>query len=614
MKKNYSLKHAALILLQCLLSTALLAQAPLPKQWDKRFGGSDLDNLYSLQQTMDGGYILGGRSASGISGDKTEDSRGKHDYWVIKIDANGIKQWDKRFGGDSYDALYSLQQTTDGGYILGGYSYSGISGDKSQPSQGSSDYWIVKIDASGVKQWDKRFGGSNDDKLYSLQQTTDGGYILGGYSASGISGDKTQDNRGDDDYWVVKIDANGEKQWDKRFGGSSDDYFSSLQQTTDGGYILGGLSTSGISGDKTQNSRGNRDYWTVKIDGNGIKQWDRRFGGSGSDWLNSLQQTTDGGYILGGFSSSGISGDKTEDRQGATDYWAVKIAANGIKQWDKRFGGDSYDALYSLQQTTDGGYILGGRSTSGIGGDKSEASRGNWDLWIVKTDADGIKQWDKRFGGSDDDFFYSVQQTSDAGYILGGFSKSGISGDKTEDNRGDFDYWIVKLGCPPSAKVAAKNGRDLCQTGSVKLVADASPGVKFQWLKEGYKIPGATKRTYTATDTGRYRVVVYTSRGCSQVSDVITVINSCGKIANTLLISPNPSYGIVTVTYNSNTAGNVQLHVYDKTGKLMFSKTEHAIKGSNNYQLNLSNLINGIYNLQLKNGSENNEVKFVIEK
>ncbi len=145
MNKNNLLKHAALLLLPCLLSATLLAQSPLPKQWDKRFGGTDVDPLYSLQQTTDGGYILGGYSVSGIGGDKTEDSRGYWDYWIVKTDANGVKQWDKRFGGSDYDQLNSLQQTTDGGYILGGWSYSGIGGDKTEDSRGGSDYWIVKL-------------------------------------------------------------------------------------------------------------------------------------------------------------------------------------------------------------------------------------------------------------------------------------------------------------------------------------------------------------------------------------------------------------------------------------------------------------------------------------
>ena len=159
-----------------------------------------------------------------------------------------VKQWDARFGGNGHDRLYSMQQTSDGGYILGGYSYSGISGDKTQVLQGGNDYWIVKVNTNGVKEWDANFGGSGFDLLYSLQQTSDGGYILGGYSNSGISGDKTQVSQGDNDYWIVKVNSSGVKEWDARFGGGSYDQLTSIQQTNDGGYILGGYSNSGISG------------------------------------------------------------------------------------------------------------------------------------------------------------------------------------------------------------------------------------------------------------------------------------------------------------------------------------------------------------------------------
>ncbi len=446
MKKQ--LLVSVLLFMQTLLTSTAHAQTSPTKQWDVRFGGSSGDALTSLQQTTDGGYILGGVSQSGISGDKTQASQGSGDYWVVKISSSGAKEWDARFGGSGNDDLISLQQTSDGGYILGGVSQSGISGDKTQASQGSDDYWVVKINSSGAKEWDVRFGGSGDDYLRSLQQTTDGGYILGGHSFSGISGDKTQASQGGTDYWVVKINSNGVKQWDARFGGSSNDFLGSLQQTTDGGYILGGSSASGTSGDKTQASQGSDDYWVVKINSSGAKEWDVRFGGSGDDYLRSLQQTTDGGYIFGGRSFSGISGDKTQASQGSDDYWVVKINSIGVKEWDAGFGGSSSERLTSLQQTTDGGYILGGYSASDISGDKTQASQGFFDYWVLKINSSGLKQWDASFGGSLFDYLNSLQQTTDGGYILGGYSDSGISGDKTQASQGSDDYWVVKIGFP----------------------------------------------------------------------------------------------------------------------------------------------------------------------
>ncbi len=437
------------------------------KQWDVRFGGSSTDRLFSIQQTTDGGYMLGGYSNSGISGDKTQTTWGSTDFWMVKTDSSGVKQWDKRFGGSSSDDLTCLRQTTDGGYILGGYSNSGISGDKTEASRGGYDYWVVKTDASGLKQWDKRFGGSSNEYIYSLQQTNDGGYILGGYSFSGISGDKTQASQGLEDIWVVKIDASGNKQWDARFGGSSNEDFKSLQQTTDGGYILGGWSNSGISGDKTQASQGGYDYWVVKIDGGGVKQWDKRFGGSGTDIIYSVQQITDGGYVLGGYSTSGISGDRTEASRGAYDYWIVKLDGIGVKQWDKRFGGSSNDYLYALDQTGDGGFILGGYSFSGISGDKTQTSQGAEDFWVVKTAACGAKQWDARYGGSSTENLNALIRTSDGAYTLGGYSASGISGDKTQASRGGDDFWIVKMQACPVAGTPCDDGLD-CTTNDVE--------------------------------------------------------------------------------------------------------------------------------------------------
>lgn len=167
------------------------SQAPV-KQWDVDFGGNNLEQFAAAQQTTDGGYIIGGYSESGVSGDKTQGSRGASDYWVVKTDANGVKQWDARFGGTSVDELTCLQQTSDGGYILGGFSFSGAGGDKTQPSQGSNDYWIVKINANGVKQWDATFGGSSFDELYSLQQTS----IAGADCSYGRAWEVIKDNRG----------------------------------------------------------------------------------------------------------------------------------------------------------------------------------------------------------------------------------------------------------------------------------------------------------------------------------------------------------------------------------------------------------------------------------
>ncbi|MEO8147627.1 MAG: T9SS type A sorting domain-containing protein [Bacteroidia bacterium] len=449
----------------------LKAQNPLVKQWDKRFGATAVEELFAFQQTGDGGYILGGNSFSGISGDKTQASQGQSDYWVVKVDSVGTLQWEKRFGGALPDALHSLQQTSDGGYILGGYSGSGISGDKTQACVGDNDYWIVKIDSLGIKQWDKTFGGIDNDALYALQQTIDGGYMLAGFSGSGISGDKTQPlldtcvtcvTRAD--YWIVKIDAAGTKQWDKDFGGLSNDNLHAMQQTTDGGYLLGGYTASGIGGDKTQPIWGANDFWIVKTDSLGNKQWDKDFGGTLGDYLFSLQQTMDAGFIFGGTSFSDVGGDKTQPSWGTSDYWIVKTDSIGTVQWDKDLGAVSLeDDFGNISQTADSGYLIAGTSYSIISGNKTENNLGVEQSWIIKTNALGIIQWDKTIFTQGHDEKGLAIQTKDGCYAIANYTDGGTGGYKSQPSWGNSDYWIVKF-CDTTQVIVSIPGINLSCT------------------------------------------------------------------------------------------------------------------------------------------------------
>ncbi len=426
--------------------TKSTGQQTLLIEWQKTIGADTSDQLNSIQQTSDGGYILGGNSNSNISGDKTENSNGDFDFWIIKTDLIGNILWQNTIGGSNLDVLTDMQKTNDGGYILGGFSASNISGDKTENSLGGNDYWIVKIDSIGNIQWQNTIGGNNDDRLYSISTTYDGGYILGGYSRSNISGDKLENCSGYSDYWVVKTDSLGGIQWQNTIGGSSTDQLITAIPTTDGGYMLGGRSTSNISGDKTEDSNGGYDYWIVKIDSVGNIQWQNTIGANDFDLLTNIFQTNDDGYIISGNSNSPASGDKTENTNGIEDYWIVKTDFLGNIQWENTIGGNNTDVLNYTEQTVDGGYILGGWSRSDSSGDKTEnRCFGSNDYWIVKTDPVGNIIWQNTIGGDQYDQLYSVDQTSDNGYILGGYSSSSIACDKDENSHGNFDYWLVKL-------------------------------------------------------------------------------------------------------------------------------------------------------------------------
>ncbi len=432
-----------------------LAQPGPPVLWQNTIGGSGLDELYSVQQTADGGFILGGRSFSDTSGDKTANNWDatlmSSDYWIVKTDASGNVQWDKTIGGNRDDWLRTVVQTSDGGYLLGGTSDSDSTGNKTEKWIGTSgpnwDYWIVKTDSAGTIEWQNTIGGSDHDEFRALQQTADNGFILGGYSLSGISGDKNENPVGNHDYWIVKTDSLGNIQWQNTIGGTSFDILYAVRQTADNGYIVGGKSKSNISGDKTENSQGDDDYWVVKTDSVGDIEWENTIGGSSLDVLFSVEQTTDGGYMLGGLSHSNLSGDKLENNIGFADYWIVKTDSAGKIVWQNTIGGTGEDRLLDVRQAKDGGYVLGGYSSSNISGDKTENAIGSaiyTDYWVVKVDASGNIEWDNTIGGSNDDILHAIIPAADTGYVLAGYSYSDISGDKTEDDMGG-DYWLVRL-------------------------------------------------------------------------------------------------------------------------------------------------------------------------
>jgi Secretion system C-terminal sorting domain len=353
-------------------------------QWQKSLGGNGTDIAFSVRQTADGGYIAAGQSDSN-DGD-VSGNHGGYDYWVIKLNSTGNIQWQKSLGGSYTEGAASVQQTVDGGYILAGGSPS-IDGDVTG-NHGITDFWIVKLDTAGNIQWQESLGGSGNDRTdydQSIYQTADSGYIVAGYSNSN-DGD-VSGNHGGYDYWIVKLNSNGNIQWQKSFGGSNDDLATSIKQTTDGGYIVAGYSNSN-DGDVSGNHGGNWDEWVVKLDASGNMQWQKCLGGTHDEIPTSVQQTTDGGYVVAGISTSN-DGDVSGNHSSYNDCWVVKLNTLGNIEWQKCLGGTYDEGAASIQQAADGGYVVVG-TTSSNDGDVSgnHATYGTEDFWIVKLSAD----------------------------------------------------------------------------------------------------------------------------------------------------------------------------------------------------------------------------------
>lgn len=377
--------------------------------WRNCFGGTGLDIGRSIQQTSDGGYVILGFTESN-DGDVFGNHGGK-DMWVIKLSGASTIQWKTCLGGPGEEYANSIQQTSDGGYIVLG-SINCFTG------------YVVKLSSDGVSQWEKYLSGIN---TYSIQQTSDGGYVVAGFTTSGNT-----------DYCIVKLNSNGDTQWQKRLGGSNGDYAYSIRQTTDGGYIVAG-GTYSNDGDVSGN-KGDIDYWIVKLNPEGIMQWQKCLGGSGRDIAQSIAQTSDGGYIAVGFTYSN-NGDVTLNH-GISDYLIVRLDQNGNLVWQKSFGGSYYEEAYSVQETTDGGYIVAGCSNSGDGDVLGNHYVGSADYWILKLASGGNIQWQKCFGGSGQELAYSIQQTSDGGYVMAG-STASSDGDAIGFH-GFIDYLVIK--------------------------------------------------------------------------------------------------------------------------------------------------------------------------
>jgi hypothetical protein len=388
----------------------------------------------STRPTSDGGYIVSGSINTDVS-----PGHGAEDMWVVKLNPAGIIQWQKVLGGSDREESFSILQTTDDGYILIGSTDSDNSGDVGS-NHGASDIWVVKLNPAGSIQWQKVLGGQGFETGRSIQHTMDNGYILIGSTDSDNSGD-VGPNHGASDIWVVKLNPAGGIQWQKVLGGKGFEAGRSIDQMTDGGYILTGTTESDNSGNVGSN-HGGSDIWVVKLNPAGDIQWQKVLGGSDREESFSIRRTNGGASILTGTTDSDNTGDMGSNH-GGSDIWVVKLNPAGAILWQKVLGGNGFESGRSIEQTTDDGYILAGTTNNDDTGDVG-SNHGGSAIWVVKLNPAGDLQWQKVLGGNGFESGRSIEQSKDDGYILAGNTDSDNSGD-VGSNQGESAVWVVKL-------------------------------------------------------------------------------------------------------------------------------------------------------------------------
>lgn len=347
--------------------------------WANAYGGQSADIGASVQPTPDGGSIVVGSTIS-FTDNIYENA------WVLKLRPGGQVEWEKALGGDLWDSLSAVRATSDGGYIAAG---------NRTPPGGSQDAWVVKLTPEGSIAWEKLYGREDHfDGALSIEPTSDGGFIVVGWTQS-------HDLGGDQGGWVLKLTGDGEIEWQKFFGGAWFDMLFSVQQTSDGGYILAG-GTFSFSEDPLYS-----DAWVIKLRSNGEVAWEKTYGGDFDEAAYSVRQTADGGYFLLGWTSSfGLGGG---------DIWVLRLDRSGRILWQKSYGGERSEVPYALQTTFDGGAVVAG-STASFGA-------GQEDGWILKLAATGMIQWQKTYGGVERDNFSDIRTTA-RGYLATGSTRS----------------------------------------------------------------------------------------------------------------------------------------------------------------------------------------------
>ena len=518
----------------CFLFSSVLLNAQTTFQ--KTIGGSSDDLGNCVQKTSDGGYIIVGATSSFGSGLK--------DLYLIKIGYDGDTLWTKTYGevsGVDEVGLF-VQQTTDGGYIVSGYT-----------NNAGLDGYLIKTFSNGNIDWAKIFhdsGGSSSSNC--VQQTSDGGYVIVGFGPEEFSVSMK-------DISVIKINATGTILWSKYYGGGNNDFGNCIQQTTDGGYI--------ITGSTLSFGAGNSDVCLLKLDSLGALQWSKTYGGTNNDFGNSVQQTKDGGFIITGSTQSYGSG--------GSDIYLIKTDSNGAELWANAYGTTSGDFSYSVRQTFDKGYIISG-STYHFGVTL-------YDAYLIKTDSMGSEVWSNTFGVlGQNEYGYSVEQTNDSCYIILG-NAGGINN----------DIYLIKTD---------KNGNSGCNESDPLTITNAVVGSVFS----------STTNTNLASISAINAYPIIGRGGITTTLCYSTGINESHIDNETLNIYPNPATNQITMEFDLAETKNTFIEIKNLLGQTVENITNTAFsKGANKIEIEINEFSKGLYFIQLQSGNKIINKKFV---
>lgn len=405
----------------------------------KNFGGQKNESGQAVVATPNGGYAVLGYTQSSDQDitDKADDS---FDLWLLNFNSDDELIWSKTYGSTQDDRGSDLVSTSDGGFVITGYT-SGADGDVSI-NNGNQDFWIAKTNSLGTILWEKSFGYSGSDRPYSIIQTQDNGFLISGVldvtSSGGLGNSKQSlvNLHAGGDYWAIKLDTNGNQEWTKYFGGNLSDDPYGITETNDGNFILVGASDS--TDVDISNNKGTYDFWVISISSTGTLLWEKNYGGLEIDEGRGIVKTSDGNFIIIGNTRSDDQDITTNN--GGSDIWLLKITDDGTLLWDKNIGGTSFDIGYSIKMSNTGFIISGASRSQNI---DLNQNYGQNDALLAQIDANGTINWLKTAGGTNEDLAYDAVQLDNGEIIVVGETTS--SDIDFTNNKGFTDLLLLKI-------------------------------------------------------------------------------------------------------------------------------------------------------------------------